>query len=433
MLILSNRQLQRYFLGLLAMHMSLGCFRFLFPFQMLNLGGNEALISFSSSVFTIGQILGFLFFGMILTSNRSRLIIGGLFLVILMLIMGISNDSHILALSRTFEGLGYGLLFISIVSIATQFPNREGEVIGGLFAAVFSGLAVGQGFAGLLWNSLLEIGKFSSSQGIQIISYITLIITFLSLIILDISLKSSVNLIPQGWKFQHLHISTWINALIAIPSIGILMIIYSLYDFAHGLYTPNLSILLTRQGIDTISLSLGYLIGDITWGVSQIFAGKIIDKRGYPLPLILSLLLKASVVIFYPEISLIISLFVILFLAGLAEGFLEPARNKAVLSNESVQQFTHSHKHLDLGFSPSGSFILGLHKHEHKHENQPETIVGGLQSIGIFFFGIGSFIGSWLLSQNVTLDIITTIGGLCLALASLFSLVLSYTHQKTKK
>ncbi len=431
MLILSNRELQRYFLGLLAIHISLGCLRFLFPFQILNLGGNETLISFSSSVFSIGQILGLLLFGVIITSNRSRLIIGGLFLIILMFIMGMSNDSHILAFSRTFEGLGYGLLFISILSIATQFPNQEGEVIGTLFAAVFSGLAVGQGIAGLIWNSLLEIGKFSSSQSIQIVSFIALIITFFSLIIIHISLKSSINLKHKGWKFQHLHINTWVHALIAIPSIGILMIIYSLYDFAHGLYTPNLSILLTQKGIDIISLSLGYLIGDITWGISQIFAGRVVDKTGYPLPLILSLLLKGSVVIFYPAISIVVALFVVLFLAGLAEGFLEPARNKAALTNEKIRYYTHSHKHLDLGFSSSGSFILGLHKHEHKHETQPETIVGGLQSLGILFFGIGSLIGSWLLSQNITLDVITIIGGLCLALASLFSLILSIIQQKS--
>jgi MFS family permease len=348
-----------------------------------------------------------------------------------MFFMGVSNNSYILAISRTFEGLGYGLLFITIVSIATQFPKQEGEVIGGLFAAIFSGLAIGQGIAGLLWNSLSEIGKLSSSQSIQLISFIALLVSVLSLIILYFSLKPKINLIPRGWKTQHLHISTWIRTLIGIPSIGILIIIYSLYDFAHGLYTPNLSILITQQDINTIILGFGYLIGDITWGISQIFAGRVVDKTGYPLPLILSLFLKGSVVIFYPAISIVVSLFVVLFLAGLAEGFLEPARNKAALTNEKIQQYTHFHKHLDLGFSPSGSFILGLHKHEHKHETQPETIVGGLQSIGILFFGTGSLVGSWLLSQNITLDVLTIIGGLCLALASLFSLILSIIQQKS--
>ena len=155
MLLLTNRQLQRYFLGLLAIHICLGSLRFLFPFQILNLGGSEILISFSSSLFSVGQILGFLLLGVIITSNRSRLFIGGFFLLILMFLMGSSNDAHILATVRTFEGLGYGLLFITIVSTAAHFPNQEGEVIGGLFAAVFSGLAIGQGVAGLLWKPFL--------------------------------------------------------------------------------------------------------------------------------------------------------------------------------------------------------------------------------------------------------------------------------------
>ncbi len=425
MLLLSNHQIQKYFLGLLALHISLGCLRFLFPFQIVNLGGNEALISIASTLFSIGQILGFLFLGVIITSKRSRVLTGGFFLLILMTIMSFTTDPIILSIARTFEGLGYGILFLSIVSIATQFPTKEGEVIGGLFAAVFIGLAVGQGIAGLVWNILLEITKLNSTQSIQSISLVASFITLSTIAILYPLLKSDTKISRNDWKLQHTHLRTWLRTIFTIPSFGVLMIIYSLYDFAHGLYTPNLSILLNQQGIDTIGLSFGYLIGDITWGISQIFAGRIVDRVGYPTPLVLSLMMKGIVVIFYPEISLLISLFAVLFLAGLAEGFLEPSRNKAALSFEKIQEFTHSHTHLDFGFSTSGSFTFGVHEHHHKHESRPETIVGTLQSTGIIFFGIGSLVGSWLLMQGLTLDIVTIIGGLCLAFASFFSIMLS--------
>lgn len=424
MLLLSNRRIQQYFLVLLAIHMSLGCIRFLFPFQILNLGGDEILNQYSSTLFAGGQILGFLFVAMIFKSNRSRLFFGGVSLLLLMLIMGVSNNPIILAISRTFEGLGYGLLFMAIISIATQFPDREGEVMGGLFAAILSGSAIGQGIAGLLWNFLLEVVKLSSIQSIQFISYLATLITLISLILLYISFKPESKP-DKGWKLPHLHAINWIRTAIAIPSIGVLMIIYCLYDFAHGLYTPNLSILLVNQGISEVLLGFGYLAGDITWGISQIFAGKIVDRIGHPVPLILSLLLKGVVVVFYPGISIFLSLIVVLVLAGLMEGFLEPSRNKAALSIEKSQEFAHTHNHLDMGFSSSGSFAFSVHKHEHNHQMKSETIVGTLQATGVVFLGLGSLVGSWLLIQDISLEVVTIIGGIFLIIASIFSIIFS--------
>jgi len=405
--------------------MSLGCLRFLFPFQILNLGGDEILNQYSSTLFAGGQILGFLFVAMIFKSNRSRLFFGGLSLLLLMLIMSVSNNPIILAISRTFEGLGYGLLFMAIISIATQFPDREGEVMGGLFAAILCGSAIGQGIAGLFWNFLLEVVKLSSIQSIQFISYLATLITLISLILLYISFKPESTPENKGWKLPHIHASNWIRTAIAIPSIGVLMIIYCLYDFAHGLYTPNLSILLVNQGISEVLLGFGYLAGDITWGISQIFAGKIVDRIGHPVPLILSLLLKGVVVVFYPGISIFLSLIVVLVLAGLMEGFLEPSRNKAALSIEKSQEFAHTHNHLNMGFSSSGSFAFSVHKHEHNHQMKSETIVGALQATGVVFLGLGSLVGSWLLIQDISLEVVTIIGGICLIIASLFSIILS--------
>lgn len=429
-LLLSDHRIQQYFLGLFALHMSLGCIRFLFPFQVLNLGGSSILISNASVFFSIGQIVGFILAPMI-PSIRHRFFIGSTFLLLLMGLMSLSGDPSVLTIIRIFEGLGYGLLFLCTISIASEFHNKEGEVLGGLFAAIISGLAVGQGIAGILWNLVSEIGSFSSYQSIQTIASFTFLITVLSMVLILYSLNSSFKKQKIGWKWQHFHPKSWIQTLLYFPSIFLLLIVYSLYDFAHGLYTPNLSILLTQQGIDEISLSLGYLIGDITWGISQIFSGRLVDKSGFSAPLAFSLLLKGIVIIFYPEISLIVALITVLFLAGLAEGLLEPARNKAALTLEIDHKYNHSHIHMNLGFSASGHFVLEAHSHEHEHNFEPDSIIGALQAIAIVFFGAGSLFGSWLMLQGFTLKDITVIGGICLLLASLTSIFFSFLRKRS--
>ena len=431
-LLLSDSRMGKLFIGFMAIHLSLGCIRFLFPFQILNLGGDTILIAIASAIFSGGQIIGFLLIGILFPSNRTRFLLGSSFLLLLMALISISVIPMVLTIARIFEGIGYGFLFLCIISIVSQFPDREGEVLGGLFAAVFIGLAIGQGIAGILWKFLSEIGYFSSTQAIQLISTMAFTVIALSMIFLQSSLKGEEEKMNQAWKWQHFHPNRWLKTILGFPSIALLLVIYSLYDFAHGLYTPNLSILLNHQGIDEITLSFGYFIGDITWGIVQVFAGRLVDKTGHPLPLIMSLLLKGVVVIFYPYIGIAFTLFVVLFFAGLAEGFLEPARNKAALSVEMQQDYLHSHLHLDLGFSSSGGFVLGTHKHEHKHESQSESLVGALQSIGILFFGIGSIFGSWLLIQGFSLDTITIIGGLCLTFASCVSIIFSFSQVREK-
>ena len=431
-LLRSNPQIRTLFLGFIGIFLSLGCIRFLYPFQILNLGGDTILISIASAIFSVGQVVGFLLIGLIFSSNRTRFLLGGMFLLLLMGLISISTIPIVLTIARGFEGIGYGFLFLCIISIAAQFSDHEGETLGALFASVFIGLAIGQGIAAFFWRFLIEIAYFSSTQAIQVISFLAFALTTLSMILLRTSFKREEKEELPSRKWNHFHLDQWFKMILSVPPIALLLVVYSLYDFAHGLYTPNLSILLNQQGIDEISLSLGYFIGDITWGISQVFAGRLVDRIGHPLPLILSLLLKGVVVIFYPYVGAVILLFIVLFSAGLAEGFLEPARNKAALSVEMQQDYIHSHLHLDLGFSSSGGFVLGIHKHEHKHETQPESLVGALQSIGILFFGFGSIFGSWLLLQGFSLEIVTVIGGLCLTLASLTSLLFSLVLRKGK-
>ncbi|MFX1284504.1 MAG: MFS transporter [Promethearchaeota archaeon] len=425
-LILTDKNIQKYFLLLFGISLSLGCFRFLFPFQVINIGGDVSLISIASTLFSIGQIISFMVLCKIIISNTHRFLLGGLSVLLITGSMTILSDPYILTLIRIFDGLGYGFIFLGIIALASNFEKREGEVLGNLFAAVLSGLALGQGVAGIFWAILLEY-QIPADQSIQIVSGLMFIITFILIIILNLirvrenqSKSKSLN----GWKWQHFHIKQGIRTLLMGPSILLVILIYIIYDFAHGIYTPNLSILLNQQGgISEVGISLGYLVGDITWGISQIFTGRLVDKVGSSLPLIFSLLAKGIVVFFYPEISIILYLFLILFLAGLAEGFLEPARNKAVLEIEVTQGYSHSHKHLDLGFSGSASIVIGIHDHPHEHNMQQETIISTLQTIGIMSFGIGSFFGSLLLINGQSLSFVTNIGGFCLIGASFLSII----------
>jgi MFS family permease len=371
----------------------------------------------------------------IVTSTTQRFLLGGVSVLLTIGSMSILTDSYALTLIRIFDGLGYGFIFLGIIGLASNFKNQEGEVLGNLFAAVLSGLALGQGVAGIIWAILSELAM-PAIQAIQLISVFMVIITFFMVIILRTTRskekKSEVKM-PNKWKWQHTHIKQGIRILIIAPTILLLVLIYIMYDFAHGIYTPNLSILLTQQGgISEVGVSLGYLVGDITWGFSQIFTGRLVDRYGSSIPLILSLLLKGVVVFFYPEISFLFSLFLILFLAGLAEGFLEPSRNKAVLEIEISQGYSHSHKHLDLGFSGSGSVVFGVHDHPHEHNMQQETFVSVLQSIGIISFGMGSFIGSLLLISGFSLALVTNIGGVCLISASILSIFFSLPKIRPK-
>ena len=114
---------------------------------------------------------------------------------------------------------------------------------------------------------------------------------------------------------------------------------------------------------------------------------------------------------------------ILLLLAGLAEGFLEPARNKAALTIESDVSILHYHGHLDLGFSASGNLVFGWHHHDHDHEIKSDQLIATLQSIGMAFFGLGSILGSWLLTLNLSLQYLTYIGGLALIVAGFISTI----------
>ena len=342
-LIMTDKVIQRYFLLLFGISLSLGVYRFLFPFHIINVGGNDSLISLASAIFAFGQIVSFLLLCKVVNTNSYRFLMGGISIIVVTGTMSFLLDPNLLSLIRFFDGLGYGFIFLGIIALASNFKKREGEVLGNLFAAVLSGSALGQGVAGIVWEILSNSGM-PDIQAIQLISATMTIFGLFLVTILHlkrIEEEKTENQPSNGWKWQHFHIRKGLQ-IFMIPSIFLLVLIYLFYDFAHGIYTPNLSILLNQGGISAVAVSLGYLVGDITWGISQLFTGRLVDKIGSFAPLIFSLLIKGIVVFFYPEISILLFLFVILFLAGLAEGFLEPARNKAVLEIETAQGYSHS-------------------------------------------------------------------------------------------
>lgn len=413
--------------------------RFIFPFQAILIGGSPSGISLGSLILACGNILALLLLPSLLVTIQSRFLIASICTLGTTFLMFWVTDSSIFVWVRLFEGMAYGLYFLAIIKIAMKFPSREGEALGGLFAAVFSGLALGQALAGLGWQAIE--GGFPTLSSLQILQIIAGVGFVLSLV----ACGALIPLLPtyepkqqeyptRTWRLRHPHFLTWAKNYLLFPSVLLLAIIYGIYDFAHGFYTPNLSILLNQNGFSTPSISISYFLGDLTWGLSQVFAGRMIDKIGFSIPLVLSLLFKGLVILLYPEVTLLLMLFVVLIFAGLAEGFLEPARNKAALAfNFQNQNYRHLHHHLDLGFTQGSGFIMGTHYHEHNHNLQPENVIGVFKSVGLLFFGIGSLTGSWLLGNGISLSQITQIGGLILVLSAFVSILFSIVHSRTEK
>jgi MFS family permease len=413
--------------------------RFIFPFQVILIGGTPSLVSTGSLILAIGQLFVFLLLTSLLVSIQSRFLIAGVCTLGTTSLMVWMTDPSIFIWVRLLEGIAYGLYFLAIIKIAMKFAAREGEALGGLFAAVFSGLAIGQALAGIGWQ-VLEVGfpMLSSLQILQIIAGVEFVLSLVAwgalIPLLPRYEASQPKSSMRAWKLGHLHLLTWLKSFIFLPTVLLLALIYGIYDFAHGFYTPNLSILLNQNGFSTPSISVGYFIADITWGFSQALAGRLIDKIGFSIPLVLSLLFKGVIILFYPEVTLLLMLFVVLLLAGLSEGLLEPARNKAALAFElQNQNYRHMHAHLDLGFTQGTGFILGMHSHEHEHNLQPEDVIGVFKSVGILFFGIGSLVGSWLLTNGLSLTQITQIGGIILGLSALVALLFSIVQSRPGK
>jgi MFS family permease len=217
-------------------------------------------------------------------------------------------------------------------------------------------------------------------------------------------------------ELSHFHFKD-LKKLFLIPSFIFMLILYSLYDLSHGLYTPNLLVMFTEHGFSEAATGIIFFLGDAVWGISQIFTGKLADRFGNWLPIILSIIIKGVGVIMYPLAPWIYTLGAAFIIVGIAEALMEPARNTEVLSIEdrlkSDDKFPateHDHKHINVSYMRGRGMEFGIHAHYHNHEINKEMILGIFQTAGIISYGLGGSLGSLLISQNVSLEIITYIG-----------------------
>ncbi|MHA1441513.1 MAG: MFS transporter [Candidatus Heimdallarchaeota archaeon] len=418
-LLFQNRQIAVSYLAILLSSIGLGIGRFLYPLRFLELGGNEALVSLATAAFSIGQLFGIFVLSKLLDKTGFEFLVG-ILSWILAIALPVIPWYPIMFFSKFFEGLGFGVLTIAVLTLCSaEAKECISEGIGTLLGAVFLGTALGQGIGGLMKTYLFEAWNFSGRfSALQMSFLFAIVISFIPLII---SLFQSIKVRKvlerkDKVSLSHFHFKD-LKKLFLIPSFIFLLILYALYDLSHGLYTPNLLIMFTNHGFTEAATGVIFFLGDAIWGISQIFTGKLADKFGNWLPIILSIILKGVGVIFYPLAPGIYVLGAAFIIVGIAEALMEPARNSEVLTIEDRLKIDdkfaateHKHKHINFSYIRGRGMELGLHAHLHEHEVDKEIIIGIFQIVGIISFGLGGSLGSLLISQSVSLEIITYIG-----------------------
>lgn len=424
-LVLREPIIRRAFILIFSFGFVAGLLRFLFPFQILNLGGTETIIAWGSSLSSLGQVLGLVVLARIFSRHRVGLGVSGALLAVFILATGFSSTMEPLLLSRIAEGAATGLLTIIIIRVSSGFEESRGESVGTLLAAVFLGSALGQGSAGAIIGQLETLLSLTQGEAIMFLGVLTSVGFVLSMMVLIPSI-SGIDIYSQRDRegnHGHSHIRLLLRS-VKSKGLAVLVIVYVLYDFSHGIYTPGLSVLINNNGVPIGQIGLGYLIGDTIWGVSQLYTGRLVDTTGNRVPLVLSLVAKGLIVIAYPYAASFLVLTSLLAGAGLSEGFLEPARNDAAMELASNQTISHSHRHHFLGRTAGFPFAISSHEHEHLHASGSDEIVSVLQTLGIIGFALGSGAGGWLLTQGLSLVDFTLLGGFLLVIAGILSSVL---------
>ncbi len=441
-LLFRNKQIAISYLAILFSSIGLGIGRFLYPLRFLELGGNEALVSLATAVFSIGQLLGIFVLSKLLDKTGFEFLVGVSSWVIA-IGLPVIPWYPIMFFSKFFEGLGYGILTIAVLTLCSTEANEcLSEGIGTLLGAIFLGTALGQGIGGLMKTYLFEIwnlsGRFTALQ----MSFLFAVI--ISIIPIFISLYQSIKTRrklehKEKIALNHFHFKD-LKKLFLIPSFIFMLILYSLYDLSHGLYTPNLLVMFTNHGFTEAATGIIFFLGDAIWGISQIFTGKLADKFGNWLPIILSIIMKGVGVILYPIAPGIYVLGGAFIIVGVAEALMEPARNSEVLMIENhlktgkkIALTEHDHKHINLKYIRERGIEIGIHTHLHRHEVNKETILGIFQIAGIISFGIGGALGSLLISQSVSLELITFIGAGIILFNLIFGIIGLSLAQKQKK
>ncbi len=272
------------------------------------------------------------------------------------------------------------------------------EGIGTLLGAVFLGTAIGQGLGGLMKTYLFEVWNFSGKFSALQMSFLFAIA--ISFIPIFISLYQSIKarkILDRMDKISlsHIHFKD-LKKLFLFPFFVFMLILYSLYDLSHGLYTPNLLVMFTNHGFTEAETGIIFFLGDAVWGISQILTGKLADRFGNWLPIILSIILKGTLVILYPLAPGIYILGAAFVIVGVAEALMEPARNCEVLTiedrliiDEKYASTEHKHKHINFSFTRGQGMRFGIHAHFHNHGINKGLILGIFQTAGIISFGLG--------------------------------------------
>jgi MFS family permease len=417
-LLFKDRGLLYHFFLILLGSVGIGLARLLLPFQIVALGGSEVIVSVTSVLYAVGQIVGLLLLARIFSRKESAFFVVMLMwfssLVIMVLPFLVS-----VTIARLLEGLGYGLLIIAILNYAdTHYEENKGEAVGTLFGSIFFGGAIGQGFAGFFEESIFgetTLWIFTPFQIVLLVSIsLALIAVILSFVVYRKS-ESKVFEIDQI-ALPHFHFKNLKGLFKFLPFV-LLLVIYALYDFSHGIYTPNLPLVLSSHGMTKIQISIIFFTGDACWGLAQIFTGKLVDKIGSWVPMALSMLIKGAGVVGYNLVFPWIGVLILFAIVGIGESLMEPARNIAVLEMEnyfdseiSENKLQHKHRHLNISISRGQGFTFGVHSHEHEHKPSKESMIMGLQLIGILSFGLGSTVGSIILSLGGTAEILIFIG-----------------------
>ncbi|MFW9972678.1 MAG: MFS transporter [Candidatus Odinarchaeota archaeon] len=429
------------FLQLLLISFCLGVARLLLPFQIIDLGGEGNLVSLTSVMYAVGQILGIGILSKLCEKRRSEFIVTTLLWILSLIIMSIPF-LPILLTARFFEGLGYGLLLVGILNFAdNNYEQNKGEVVGAVFGSIFVGTAFGQGLAGFLKELVMPFTQQLYFSAFQALTLMGILISIVPLVIAFANYDQKIKLIL--FKFDkievpHIHVKN-VKKIFKFAPFMLLFLIYALYDFSHGIYTPNLALVLASHDITIFQISLIYFIGDIVFGLSQIFTGRLVDKFGSWTPIFISLVVKGFGVFGYNQFYWWFAVLLLFVLVGVGESLMEPARNVAILQIESQlkigffeNDLSHKHKHLNISVSRGQGYVFGRHSHVHEHKLDKLSIITWLQLTGIVAFGVGGIAGSSILTFGGTSEFLIYVGATILLIASVIAMLEKIFEKKIK-
>jgi len=420
-------------IAIFSLFIAIGMMRFILPFRVLEIGKTEEDVTFLSTYLSIGQLIGLL-----VVTFTSRLKTQHLFLIgisfEMIAIAGevFTSDIAIFAFCRIIEGIGLSIITIVAITHGTELvTGRMGETIGVITGMMILGGAIGQGIAGISYELLKNNSTSSKDVLVGALGF-----AFIALL-LSLLIPSRERTISDS----HFHFKM-LGRLLHKRLFVVLGLIYLLYDFAHGIYTPNLVVFLEdKRNIPLWQSGLAFMIGDGAWGFMQIWAGKLVDQYGVKYPLIIGLIGKSLAIVGYLFTGSFWVLIAILVLVAFAESLVEPSRNTFAMSFSGTPIIMHSHYHthstdlhnmvVDKHVSkkesqePSDHMLIdenNSHDHTHDHYNSESFVLSILQIIGIVGYGLGASYGGLMLHMGYSLGSQIAQGIIPLALAAVITM-----------